>query len=70
MRVEKETDANFAARQWDHAEVRMKYDLDRKKWDISNCKYLMVAKSTILDAIRGSILDCDTTTEYLKKVES
>ena len=30
----------------------------------------MVAKSTISDAIRGSILDYDTTTEYLKKVES
>ena len=48
----------------------MKYDLDRKKWDISNRKRLMVAKSTILDAIRGSIPDCDTATEYLKKVES
>ena len=30
----------------------------------------MVAKSTISDAIRGSIPDCDTVTEYLKKVES
>ena len=30
----------------------------------------MVAKSTILDAIKGSIPDYDTTTEYLKKVES
>ena len=30
----------------------------------------MVAKSIILDAIRGSIPDCDTATEYLKKVES
>ena len=30
----------------------------------------MVAKSTISDAIRGSILDCDTAIEYLKKVES
>ena len=30
----------------------------------------MVAKSTISDAIRGSIPDYDTTTEYLKKVES
>ena len=29
----------------------------------------MVTKSTISDAIRGSILDCDTATEYLKKVE-
>jgi len=48
----------------------MKYGLDRKKWDISNHKYLMVAKSTISDAIRGSIPDCDTATEYLKKVEN
>ena len=30
----------------------------------------MVAKSTISDAIRGSIPDCNTATEYLKKVES
>ena len=30
----------------------------------------MVAKSTISDAIRGSIPDCDTAIEYLKKVES
>ena len=48
----------------------MKYDLERKKWDISNGKCLMVAKSTISDAIRGSILDYDTAMEYLKKVES
>ena len=70
MRVENETDADFNARKRDHAEVRMKYDLDRKKWDISNRKCLMVAKSIISDAIRGSILDCDTATDYLKKVES
>jgi hypothetical protein len=70
MRAENETDADFTARQRDHAEVRMKYDLDRKKWEISNGKCLMMAKSTILDAIKGSILDCETSTEYLKKVES
>ena len=34
MRAENETDADFTARQRDHAEVRMKYDLERKKWDI------------------------------------
>ena len=70
MREENESDADFTARQCDNAEVRMKYDLERKKWDISNHKCLMVAKSTILDVIRGSIPDYDTTTEYLKKVES
>ena len=48
----------------------MKYNLERKKWDISNCKCLMVAKFTISNSIRGSIPDCDTAIEYLKKVES
>ena len=70
MREENKSDADFTARQRDHAEVRMKYDLDRNKWDISNRKCLMVAKSTISDAIMGSIPDYDTATEYLKKVES
>ena len=70
VREENESDADFTAQQRDHAEVRMKYDLERKKWNILNRKCLMVAKSTILDAIRRSILDCDTATEYLKKVES
>ena len=70
VREENESDADFRAWQWDHAEVRMKYDLKRKKWDISTRKCLMVAKSTISDAIRGSISDCDIATGYLKKVES
>jgi hypothetical protein len=43
----------------------MKYDIEKKKWDISNRKCLMVAKATIADPIRGSIPDYDTTTEYL-----
>jgi hypothetical protein len=30
----------------------MKYDLEKKKWDISNRKCLMVAKATIADPIR------------------
>ena len=70
VREENEFDADFTARQQDHAEVRMKYDLKRKKWDISTRKCLMVAKSIISDTIRGSIPDCDTISEYLKKVKS
>ena len=31
VREDNETDADFTARQRDHAEVRMKYDLKRKK---------------------------------------
>ena len=39
VRAENETDADFTARQRDHAEVRIKYDLDRKKWDIPCVRY-------------------------------
>ncbi|XP_066333742.1 uncharacterized protein [Miscanthus floridulus] len=70
VREANETDAAFATRQRDHAEVRMKYDLDCAKWNSSNRRCLMVIKGSIEDPIRGSIPECTTTTEYLKKVES
>jgi hypothetical protein len=70
VRPENETDSAFATPEHDHATVRMKYDLDRAKWDSSNHKCLMVIKGSIEDPIRGSILECTTATEYLKKVES
>jgi hypothetical protein len=70
MRVANETDVDFATQQRDHAEVRMKYDLDRAKWDSSNCKCLMVIKGSIEDTIWGSVPKYITATEYLKKVES
>ena len=49
VRKANETDAGFATRQRDHAEVRMKYDLDRAKWDSSNRKCLIVIKGSIED---------------------
>ena len=70
VREANETDATFATRQRDHVEVRMKYDLDHAMWDNSNRKCLMVIKGSIEDPIRGSIPECTTATEYLKKVES
>ncbi|XP_066333534.1 uncharacterized protein [Miscanthus floridulus] len=60
----------FTTPKRDHIEERMKYDLDKKKWDISNRKCLMVTKATIADPIRGSILDCDIATEFLQKVKN
>ena len=69
-RTENETDVAFTAQQREHATVRMKYDLEKKKWEVSNRKCLMVAKSTIKDGIRGSIPMCDTATEYLERVRN
>jgi hypothetical protein len=65
-----ETAQAFATRERDFARIRMAYDLERAKWDASNHKCLMVIKSSIKEAIRGGILDCETDKEYLKKVES
>jgi hypothetical protein len=45
VRGENESDANFAARKHDHVEIRMKYDLERRQWTLSNRK--LVAKATI-----------------------
>jgi hypothetical protein len=70
VRAENETDADFNARKRDHTKVRMKYDLEKKKWDISNCKCLMVARATIVDPVRGSIPECDTATEDLHRVKN
>ena len=47
VRAENETDAAFTTWQHDHAGVRMKYDLERAKWDSSNRKCLMVIKGSI-----------------------
>jgi hypothetical protein len=65
-----ETAQVFATRERDFTPIRMTYDLERAKWDASNRKCLMVIKSSIKEAIRGGIPDCETAKEYLKKVES
>jgi hypothetical protein len=60
----------FATRQRDFTSIRMAYDLECVKWDASNRKCLMVIKSSIEEAIRGGIPNCQTAKEYLKKIES
>jgi hypothetical protein len=35
VRGENESDADFAARKRDHAEIRMKYDLEYRQWTLS-----------------------------------
>nr|XP_051202032.1 uncharacterized protein LOC127315598 [Lolium perenne] len=70
VRGDKESEDDFNKRVLDHGPKRMKYDLDRAKWDSFNRKCLMVIKRSILEAIRGAIPQCDTASEYLKKVES
>ena len=48
----------------------MSYDLEHRKWVTDNKKYLAVIKNMIEPAIMGSILECDTVTEYLNRIKS
>jgi hypothetical protein len=63
-------DEAFATHQQDFTSIRMTYDLERVKRDVSNCKCLMIIKSSINEAIRGGIMNCETAKKYLKMVES
>ena len=46
----------------------MKHVLERAKWERSNRKCLMILKRSIMEAIRGSIPECETAREYLDRV--
>jgi hypothetical protein len=62
-----ETAQTFATRERDFTPIRMAYDLERAKWDASNRKCLMIINSSIKEAIRGGISDCETAKEYLRR---
>ena len=70
MRETDETDAAWQNRERDFAPVKMSFDLEHRKWVTTNKKCLAVIKNTIGPAIVGSILDCDTITEYLERIKS
>jgi hypothetical protein len=70
VRGKNESDADFAARKRDHAEIRMKYDLEHMQWTLSNRKCLLVAKATIEEQIQGSILNVLLPQNILRKIKS
>lgn len=70
MRAEGESEDALKQRMLDHAPIVQKYDTDCAKWESSNCKCLMVIKSSIVDAIMGAIPICITAKEYLQRVEN
>ena len=49
---------------------KMSYDLEHRKWVTANKKCLAVIKKMIEPTIMGTILECDTVTEYLDSIKS
>jgi hypothetical protein len=70
VRGDDESDADFASCKRDHAEKRMKYDLEHRQWTLSNHKCLLVARATIEEQIRGLIPECATATKYLEHIKN
>ena len=65
-----EADAAWATRERDFASQRMSYDLEHRKWVTTNKKCMAMIKNMIELVIVGSISECDTVTEYLKRIKS
>ncbi|CAN6299688.1 unnamed protein product [Urochloa humidicola] len=76
VRQQNETDEAFAARECDYAPVRASYDLEKRKWDISNKKCLLIMRTKISEAIRSSIPEkkadgvAHTAPEYMALVQT
>jgi hypothetical protein len=62
-------DAN-AEREKQNSKLMGCYEIEKISWERSNRKCLMVIKERISEGIRGAIPECETTVEYLEKVES
>ncbi|CAN6334605.1 unnamed protein product [Urochloa humidicola] len=76
VRQQNETDEAFAARERDHAPIRATYDLEKRKWDISNKKCLLIMRTKMAEAIRNSIPEkkadgvAHTAPEYMALVQT
>ena len=70
VRETNEVDAVWATKERDFESQKMPYHLEHRKWVTANKKCMVVIKNTIEPAIVGSIPECDTITEYLKRIKS
>ena len=70
MKGEFDTDAEWQKKKRDYAPLKMAYDLQKIKWNNANKKCVAVIKNTIDPNILGSIGECDSAAEYLKKIKN
>jgi hypothetical protein len=70
VRETNESNADWQKRERDHASIQMAYDLQKPKWINANKKCVVVIKNTIESTIMGSIQECDTIKEYLKRIKN
>jgi hypothetical protein len=70
VRKANESDTDWQKRERGHAPKQMAYDLQKQKEVNANKKCVAVIKNTIEPTIIGSIQECDTVTEYLKRIKN
>ena len=67
VRGAKYDDAAWENKKRDHAPVEMSYTLENQKWLNANKKCMAFIKSTIENAIVGSIAECTSKGSFLKR---
>ena len=70
VRAQNEADDAWAIREKNHDRAMMQYDIDKTRWNTSNCKCLMIIKGSIWDNIKEAIPESTTAAEYLERVKS
>jgi hypothetical protein len=67
VKGDKDDDAAWEKKKRDYAPIELVYTLENKKWQTANKKCMAFIKNTIKQAIVGSIAECDSIGEYLKR---
>jgi hypothetical protein len=70
VRDAKDDDAAWNKKKKDHAPVELAYVLENQKWVNANKKCMAFIKSTIENAIAGSIEECTSIGEFLEKIKN
>jgi hypothetical protein len=70
VRETADDDAAWERKKRDHAPVEMAYTRDNQKWLNANKKCMTFIKDMIENAVTGSIKECTSIGEFLKKIKS
>jgi hypothetical protein len=69
FRDAKDDDATWNKKKKDYAPVELAYALENQKWVNTNKKCMAFIKNTIENIIAGSIAECTSVGEFLKKIK-
>ena len=70
VKEDKNSDDDWERNKRDYVPLEMSYTLNNQKWLTANKNCMAFIKNTIENAIVGSITECTSVVEFLKKIKS